>query len=305
MLHALLAFGLLLGPATAPAAPTEPFRDPFRDGSGHGPIMVPIAAGQFEMGSRPTAPGFHPLEVPHPVALTAFAIGRTEVTNAEYARFLTDVGREADDDGVAYVDLDATGVRADAGRFHARPDRAQRPVIGVSWRGARAYADWLSAKTGARYTLPTEARWEYAARAGSDATWPWGIHFEAGRAVCGGEAHAEPAPVASAPADRRGVHDLLGNVWEWTLDCFVPDFYHHAPRRDPQRLDPDCLAPVIRGGSFQDPPARCRPGFRANYWWRGAASIGFRVARELRRSVVPSTIVPSADVPFARRSTQP
>lgn len=268
-----LAAALLAAPGTmaAPAPGAAPIRDRFLDGSGHAPALVAIPGGAFLMGSQPGSPGAKPIEVPHEVVLAPFAIARTEVTREEYARFLDEVGAR-DEEGLPYL-LDASG------RELAGAERL--PVVGVSWRGALAYAAWLSRKTGRDYRLPTEAQWERAARAGSEATWPWGERAPAdvrAQLRCDGS-DGQLAPVAITAANAYGVHDLLGNAWEWTLDCFALDFYFYSPTRDPRWLDPACAAPSIRGGSAQDDLETCRPGFRMNFWWRGAPSIGFRVVR--------------------------
>lgn len=281
LLPVLSFAGLTAVAGTAAASPPpDVFRDPFCDGSGRsGPEMVLIPGGSFRMGSLPREPEVRLNEVPHPVELAAFALGRYEVTNEEMAEFLNEAGN--DDGGVPRIDVsrEGSGLRFEGGGFRPAPGAARQPATGVSWRGALAYGRWLSAKTGRLYTLPTEAQWERAARAGTETVWPWGDTFDPERANCGG-AEAAPVPVGSRPPDPFGVFDLLGNVWEWTLDCFALDFYFHSPRRDPRLLDPDCLAPGIRGGSFRDPAGFCRPGFRINHWWRGHPDgIGFRVTR--------------------------
>lgn len=252
-------------------------RDPFRDGSGWGPELARIPGGAFVMGSRPGTPGAKPIEVPHVVVLAPFAMARREVSNAEYARFLTEAG-DHDAAGVPHVAEDNAGLRRAAGGVEPAAGADDLPVVGVSWQGAIAYGRWLSGKTGRDYRLPTEAEWERAARAGSAATWPWGEAADAGQLNCDG-AQGRLAAVGSYPANAYGVFDLLGNAWEWTLDCFAVDFYFYAPTHDPRLLDPVCLTPGIRGGSFQDVPETCRPGYRVNFWWRGAPSVGFRVVR--------------------------
>lgn len=260
----VLAFVGLLGGPVAFADP-ESFRDRFRDGSDEGPELVTIPGGDFVMGSAPGTYGARLLEVPHPVQLASFAMARREVTTAELARFLNEAG-ERDDEGVPYVSDDRQLRRA-AGRFIPVPGADELPAVSVSWRGALAYARWLSAKTGRDYRLPTEAQWERAAQ---------GAH--AGPGNCGGQA-GRLAAVGLGVPNAFGVLDLLGNAWEWTLDCFVMDFYFYSPVREPVVLEPSCLAPGIRGGSFQDTAELCRPSFRVNFWWRGAPSIGFRVVR--------------------------
>jgi formylglycine-generating enzyme required for sulfatase activity len=266
------------------------FRDPFLDGSGWGPELVRLEGGAFEMGSAPGTPGAQPLEVPHRVELAPFAMARREVSNAEYARFLREVG-ELDADGVPYAALTAERFDRRAGQLRAAPGAEELPVVSVSWRGALAYAAWLARATGQRYRLPSEAEWEWAAHAGRGS----------GGINCAGAA-GRLAAVGTSSADARGLFDLLGNAWEWTLDCFAMDFYLHAPVRDPRALDPGCLTPGIRGGSFQDTHARCRPGFRVNYWWRGAPSIGFRVVRDVPTSDVSS---PRGDAPVHHSLQRP
>lgn len=240
-------------------------RDPFCDGSGAGPELVTIPGGRFIMGSAPGTWGARLLEVPHPVELSPFAMARREVTVAELARFLNEAG-ERDAEGVPYLGDDRQ-LRREAGRLTPVRGADDLPAVSVSWRGALAYARWLSAKTGRDYRLPTEAQWERAALSPHD-----------GAGNCRGEAGRLAAAGTAAP-NALGVLDLLGNAWEWTLDCFAMDFYFYSPGRDPVVLDPACLTPGIRGGSFQDTAELCRPSFRVNFWWRGAPSIGFRVVR--------------------------
>jgi formylglycine-generating enzyme required for sulfatase activity len=183
-----------------------------------------------------------------------------------------------DREGVPYVTEDNAGLLREAGGTRPTAGADDLPVVGVSWQGAIAYGRWLSSQTGRDYRLPTEAEWERAARAGSAGTWPWGEAAPAGQLNCGG-ADGRLAAVGSYAANAYGVFDLLGNAWEWTLDCFALDFYFYSPTHDPRLLDPACLTPGIRGGSFRDSPEMCRPGYRVNFWWRGAPSIGFRVVR--------------------------
>jgi formylglycine-generating enzyme required for sulfatase activity len=265
----------------ARAAPPQVFRDAFQDGTGRrGPELVYIPGGRFRMGSLPDEPGYRLTEVPHPVVLSPFALGRCEVTHEELAGFLDEEGNN--DGGLPYVDLarEGAGIVVEGGRFRPAPGASRLPVTGISWRGALAYTQWLTRKTGQPYTLPTEAQWERAARAGTQTAFPWGDRFEPGRIHCGGGEDARPEPVGTHPPNPFGLYDMLGNVWEWTLDCFTLDFYFYAPLRDPRLLDEGCLAPGIRGGSFRDPPEYCGAGYRVNHWWRGHADgIGFRVAR--------------------------
>ncbi len=170
------------------------FQDRLKDGS-LGPEMVKIPAGRFRMG------GTYSDEKPiHEVSVSAFAMGKYEVTFAEYDKFAEVTGREKPDD-------EGWG-------------RGNRPVINVSWYDANAYADWLSEQTGKQYRLPTEAEWEYAARAGTETKYWWGNEIGTNRANCDGCGSRwddkQTAPVGSFAPNPFGLYDTVGNVWEWT-----------------------------------------------------------------------------------------
>lgn len=260
-------------------------RDAFTDGSGrHAPALVFIEAQSFSMGSRPDAPGYRPNDFRHPVSLSAFAIGATEVTCAEFCEFLNEEGNRLDD-GIPWILVerpDSCPVVEVDGAFVPREGYADRPVTTVSWNAARAYCRWLSAKTGRQYRLPTEAEWECAARAGTQTVWSWGDEFDPSRLQWSGSAifPGETAPVGTYPPNAWGLHDMEGNVWEWVLDCVEDGFYHYSPEDNPLLFDDDCWTPGIRGGSFADGMDFCRPGYRVNTWWWGEyPGVGFRVAR--------------------------
>ena len=148
--------------------------------------------------------------------------------------------------------------------------RGRRPVIYVSWKDAQAYVRWLSEKTGEDYRLLSEAEWEYVARAGTTTAYWWGNNIGRNRAVCNGCGsrwdHKRTAPVGSFSANPFGLHDVHGNVWEWTEGCW----------------EGDCGRRVLRGGSWISRPGLLRsahrgrnpPGFRD-------LIAGFRVARTL------------------------
>lgn len=290
----MLACTAALGQPTATDNPTTGtlprrtgtrFHDTFRDDpSRAAPDVIHVEAGTFLMGSNPTDPGFRATEVLHEVEVGAFSIGATEVTNAQFCEFLNERGNQLDD-GIRWILTDRTEtclIYEDSGRFLPIAGAADRPVVTVSWNGARAYCRWLSEKTGASYRLPTEAEWERAARAGTSTTWPWGAEFNPSRLRWKGS----PGPpgtvaVATTPPNPWGIHDMLGNTWEWVLDCFEDGYYSISPRKDPVHFDDDCWTPGIRGGSFRDGPEWCRPGFRVNLWWWGEFDgVGFRILRE-------------------------
>jgi formylglycine-generating enzyme required for sulfatase activity len=220
-----------------------------------------IPAGRFEMGEQPG----HAVTFVQP-----FFIGKTEVTFAQYNAF-----------------CDATG--------RARPSDAgwggdDRPVIYVDWNDARAYAQWLDAMTGWGCRLPSEAEWEYAARAGTKTNYalpePSGSDDIAGKGLancrgCGSQWDGEQtAPVASFPANAWGMHDMHGNVWEWTEDCWH-DSYDGAPndgRAWGEENGGDCSYRVLRGGSWGNSQDGARSANRFGGFPSGRIDyFGFRV----------------------------
>ena len=225
------------------------------------PEMVRIEGGYFRMGSPGSERGRRDDERQHEVYVDAFSIATHEVTFAEYDRFVEAAGQSRPED-------EGWG-------------RGQRPVINVSWDDATAYARWLSGETGRRYRLPTEAEWEYAARAGSTTEYPWGNRVGHGRANCEGCGSRwddrQTAPVGSFEANMWGVHDTVGNVWEWTCSAY-DEGYGGA--------ESGCASGsggrrVIRGGSWYDDPRWVRSALRG---WGDTDTrlnyLGFRLAQD-------------------------
>jgi formylglycine-generating enzyme required for sulfatase activity len=266
------------------AATGATFADPFlNQPTRHGPEMVYIGANQFVMGSDPAEIGYSPDEPRHAVRLSAFSIGKFEVTNQQFCDFLNEEGNRQEEGIPSLLVGRSANCRVErrGGRFRPMAGYAGFPVVTVSWAGARAYCRWLSRRTGRAYHLPSEAQWEDAARSGAGTYWDWGNTFDPARVNCRGKSPSAAAvAIGSFPPNAWGVHDMLGNVWEWVLDAFDPLFYTWSPVVNPVRLDDDSWAPGVRGGSFRDSLEFCRPGNRANVWWWGDYdSIGFRVAR--------------------------
>ena len=163
--------------------------------------------------------------------------------------------------------------------------RQRQPVIDVSWNDVtNAYLPWLSRKAGRTYRLLSEAEWEYAARAGSRTVYAWGDEIGAGRANCDrcGSMwdNKQTAPTGSFAPNAFGLHDMHGNVWEWTQDCYQ-DSYTGAPADGSVRTRAGCGTRVVRGGGWNDRPRYLRSAIRygdpASY--RGNY-VGFRVARD-------------------------
>lgn len=248
--------------AAAPApGPIGTLRDRFGDGS-NGPIMIDLPAGSFTMGASGVSQYFD--ERPqHPVSVPRFAISKYEVTFNDYDRFAEATGRRRPGDG---------------GR-----GRGNRPVANISWQDATAYAEWLSKQTGHRYRLPTEAEWEYAARAGSTTFFWWNSDVKpvpANCFDCGGDWDRDGAfAVGKYAANAFGLHDTASNVEEWVQDCYH-DSYEGAPTDGSARTAPGCQERVTRGGSFLTTVNDLRSSKRSHYPADTRDNrIGFRLAR--------------------------
>jgi formylglycine-generating enzyme required for sulfatase activity len=162
--------------------------------------------------------------------------------------------------------------------------RGKQPVVNVNWDDARAYTAWLSAQTGARYRLPSEAEWEYAARGGSDNRFWWGYPIGTGNAICfdcGSRwDNRNPAPVGSLAANGFGLHDTAGNVMEWVEDCYHPD-YQGAPAGGSPWIGGDCGQHMVRGGAYNKPARSLRSGARLQMAKDSRLNnLGFRIARD-------------------------
>ncbi|EGV19302.1 formylglycine-generating enzyme family protein [Thiocapsa marina] len=246
--------------ASIASVPTQ--RDRLRDG-GYGPTLAKLPGGRFRMGRNLTvASDFGPARE---VEIAPVLMGVYEVTFGEYDRFARATGR---------------GLPKDFGW-----GRGNRPVVGVSWADARDYTSWLSRETGRSYRLPSEAEWEYAARAGGRGSYWWGFGLEENRAVCFdcGSAwdNRSTAPVGSFESSPFGLHDTAGNVMEWVADCYRPG-YDDAPRDGRARTDGPCTYRVARGGAFNKPSASMRTYVRARFVpGTRLDMLGFRVARDL------------------------
>ncbi|MGH7827733.1 MAG: formylglycine-generating enzyme family protein [Candidatus Binatia bacterium] len=163
----------------------------------------------------------------------------------------------------------------------------RRPVIYVSWQDARNYAAWLSEQTGKRYRLPSEAEWEYVARAGTETAYWWGNDLINGMANCAESGSQwdfeQAAPVGSFKPNLFGLYDTAGNVWEWVADCWH-ESYEGAP--DNERVwgkekGGDCSRRVLRGGSWVREPDFLRSSFRRSSTDMRRHGIGFRLARDI------------------------
>jgi len=224
--------------------------------------MVELPAGNYQMGSPGNSLNYD--EVPrHAVSVPAFAVSQYEVTFAEYDRFARATGRR--------LPYDESWGRGD------------RPVINVSWSDARAYTRWLSDQTGKSYRLPSEAEWEYAARAGSLTNFWWqdvSENLHANCFNCGSDWDAaRTAPVGSFAANDFGLHDVAGNVQEWTADCYHGS-YQGAPTDGSAWAQGGCDMRVVRGGAYTSPLDSLRSAKRSQYSQDARLdNLGFRVVR--------------------------
>lgn len=230
----------------------------------------------------------------HPVTLDAFEMSAHPITMAQYERFVQETGYRSP--GVHELPLIvATGGREREEVFRERSDRyawrgtrppAERldhPVTLVRWEDAVAYCAWLSSLMGKPLRLPTEAEWEYAARAGSKDPLPWGEALDPSRANFlldpRQRVEAGTTPVTRFEPNAFGLCDMIGNVWEWVADWYAADFYSRAPERNPRGPSRGLLR-VVRGGGWPTSDPRmltCAyrhkvPPDTYSY------SIGFRVA---------------------------
>ena len=239
--------------------------------------MVVIPEGSFRMGC---VSGKHCQQrefAVHEVWVESFELSKYEVTFEEYDRFVAATGRRSPND-------QGWG-------------RGRRPVIDVSWEDAVAYTEWLSSQTGERYRLPTEAEWEYAARAGSVRLFHFGddmahlcryanhadvsIGLDLGTKNCVDGVGGRTATVGTYEPNLFGLHDMHGNVSEWVQDCWN-DSYLNAPTDGSAWTSGDCERRVLRGGSWSDLPQFLRAAHRLRINTRGRDYvIGFRVARTL------------------------
>ena len=282
-----------------------------RDCSECGDFVV-IPRGSFVMGSDTDNEKSRAEGPAHVVRLDySFALGRTEVTLGQFRRFVAATGYEvAPGCRVQQRQIGPTGKvewRDDARKSwrdpgFAKPPNGDEPVVCVGHLDAVAYAKWLSQSTGQTYRLPSEAEWEYAARANATGVYFWGSNPDNGCAYANlydrtaraaadfgwsyadcEDGFAELAPVAHFKPNSFGLFDMIGNAWEWTADCYH-EFYDAQVPRDGRAAkdDPQCVNRSVRGGGWMTRPGRQRISFRgrdpnnAHYSY-----FGFRLARDL------------------------
>ena len=269
------------------------------------PEMVVVPPGRFVMGAeggekgRPEGPR-RTVSIPQ-----AFAVGRFEVTRAQYEAF---VNATQYDSGPGCAGWSAAKQNfEDFPEFNWRnpaagvTTAANEPIVCVSWLDAKAYVAWLSQVTGHGYRLATEAEWEYFARAGAATDFPWGDDPDQGcqyanvydsssadptkkfpNANCTDQ-HATVAPVGQYPPNAFGLHDVIGNVWEWTQDCYQGPYAAAPVDGSSYEVAGQCELRSVRGGSWRSHMFRQRPAWRGrDPETRKSDIFGFRVVRELQ-----------------------
>lgn len=259
--------------------------------------MVVVPAGSFMMGSPSHEQGPFEEEGPvHQVRIARpFAVGVYEVTVSQFGRFVEETGHATGDSCHLWT---GKGMGEMMNGFGWRnPGFGQgggHPVTCVNWDDARAYAEWLSRSTGERYRLLSEAEWEYAARAGTRTARWWGegesgqcIHANGADAGAGfswgigcSDGHPRTAPVGSYKANAWGLYDVLGNVREWTEDCWNGS-YAGAPGDGSAWEHGNCAHRVLRGGSWDGKPKNLRSAIRSRNRVGRGDDVGIRVARTL------------------------
>lgn len=242
------------------------------------PEMVFVKGGTFMMGSPPAeAPGWREAyEAQHEVQVGNFYIGKTEVTNAEYTQCVK-AGKCKPSEESFY-----NSKTKKMEKYERRFRGSQQPVVGVSWHNAMSYAGWLSTITGQSYSLPTEAQWEYAARAGTKTAYYWGDQIEKNHANCKGCGSLwddkNTAPVASFSPNNFGVYDMLGNVEEWTCSEFSQ--HNGGNRYERCAALSSNINRARRGGSWESLPVHIRSADRRHWFPSGSfGDLGFRIAR--------------------------
>jgi formylglycine-generating enzyme required for sulfatase activity len=243
------------------------------------PEMVSIPAGSFVMGSPVSERGRGSGEIQHQVTISKpFAVSKFEITRKQFDLYMKD-----------------------SGDTKAKPCNTGDEAVGcIKWDDAQGYALWLKRKTGQPYRLLSEAEWEYAARAGTTTIYYWGndnrlacryanvkdrswrsanSNFPAMSFPCN-DGYAEVAPVGKYVPNAFGLYDMLGNVWEWTEDCWNQN-YNGAPSDGSAWKTGDCDSHVLRGGAWGGEPLDVRAAERD--WFGSSYRIyyGIRVAKSL------------------------
>lgn len=295
----LFALSIAASAATTAAPEFDDF-DQLIPGTDQSIAMVAIPGGSFQMGSPEDEPGRQASEGPlHEVVVADFWMGQFEINWQQYELFVSrDEARFnelASSDVLADLAIDGvTGATSPYVEMSFGMGKDGYPAINVTQYAALRYARWLSAKTGRFYRLPTEAEWEYACRAGSQAAFSFNPADKLGDyATYVENSEGQYARPGSRKPNRWQLFDMHGNVAEWTMDKFDPQYYAQSPGQDPWNRPADIYPRVTRGGSWMDNADQLRCGARRpsapewkerdpqipkSLWWHtNAPFVGFRL----------------------------
>ncbi len=237
-----------------------------------GIVMIYIPAGEFTMGSNDGGVDEKP---PHKVYLDGYWMRKTEVTNAQYVKFLNDFGIDHENGCQGkqcigtYEENKDSHISGSKGNYHVEAGYEKHPIIRVSWYGAVEYCKWLSKKVGLKFKLPTEAQWEKAARGTDGRKYPWGNSSLSGekanfadkqiwlkkkyrwanKDIDDGYAYTAPVGFYAGGASPYGLLNMAGNVWEWCSDWYKKDYYKSAAQKKPSGPNRGTKK-VFRGGSW-------------------------------------------------------
>lgn len=241
--------------------------------------MVEIKGGYFQMGELSTTPRIlkdRDESPQHQVAVADFRIGKYEVTFDLWDTCYNDGGcsHQPDDEGWG---------------------RDQHPVMNVTPHQISEFITWLNKTTNGQYRLPSEAEWEYAARGGTNTLYNWGNELGKGNANCSdcntGDFSTKSEPVGSYAANAFGLYDMLGNIWEFTADCWDKNGYQNAPKFAIAVTHEKCSLAVARGGAWFTSGQTLRVSGRNPIWKSSATSYyGFRLAAPAKPAQVYFTL---------------
>lgn len=270
--------------------------------------MVAIPGGEFVMGSPDSEKGRRPDEGPqHKVKIEPFWMGKTEVNWDIYDLYaFKNMEKEM---AARHPDPDKSVQKTDASTRPSPPyvdmsfgmGRSGYPAINMTQYAAIHFCKWLYEKTGVFYRLPTEAEWEYACRAGSKTAYSFGADESKLDEYAWHRKNSDAAykKIGLKKPNAFGLHDMHGNVMEWTLDQYIPDYYAKQPAGEKYAPVTELYPTAVRGGSWDDEPADLRSAARTaskpewkildpqlpkSEWWMTSASfVGFRVVRPLKQ----------------------
>lgn len=266
------------------------------------PALVRVEAGSFSMGCQPGEKGCNSderdhHERPHQVRVSAFELGKYEVTLAQFRAFVDATGYQTEAERGEGCYLLESDIWTKRNTFSWRnvgfAQSDDSPVVCVSWNDAQAYVAWLSQKTGQTWRLPSEAEWEYAARAGTQTPYSTGTCISTDQANYNGKNdynyclpwygvnHMRTQAVGQYPANPWGIYDMHGNVWEWVEDCYHIN-YNGAPTDGRAWRNEVCHKRVNRGGSWYGEASKLRSANRDRDETSSRYNtLGFRVARTI------------------------